>query len=555
MLNSFAPLKSRTHNSRRGNSWPSMPWHRWVYVFLGLGIVALMLLTPAYLLFRAWESGEAASELVFSTRTLATLGRTVGLSVGVTLATIGIAVPLAWLTTCTDLPARRFWSVSATLPLVVPSYVAAYLFVTIFGPKGFLQQALFSLFGIERIPEVYGFPGALVVLTLISYPYTYLSVRAALKRVDPSQAEAARSLGLSAWQQFFRVTLPQLRPAVVAGSLLVCLYVLRDFGAVTMLRFDTFTRIIFVQYNALFDRALAAALALVLVALTVVILVLERRSRGRAHYERLSAGAARQPKLVTLGKWRWPALAFVAAIVSTALFIPAGTLIYWVIRGLRQDFVGNALAGAENLGQMGGVWEAAYNSVSASFLAAALTVILAIPVAIMAVRRPSRWSKGVEQITYSGFALPGIVIALALVFFGARYLPGLYQTLPLLLAAYVILFLPQAIGSTRASLLQVSPSLEEAGRSLGYKPVEVLRRITLPLVSPGVLAGGALVFLTVMKELPATLLLSPLGFSSLATMIWSNISEAFFAQAAIPTLLLILLSSLPLAWLTIKEKH
>ena len=555
MLNSFAPLTHLTHTSRRSWQLPTMPWYRWAFLLVGLGIISLMLLTPIYLLVRAAETGAAARELIFSTRTLATLGRTVGLSAGVTLATIAISVPLAWLTTCTDLPGRRFWSISATLPLVIPSYVAAYLFVTVFGPKGLLQELLSALFGIESIPEIYGFPGALLVLTLISYPYTYLSVRAALRRLDPSQAEAARSLGLSGWATFWRITLPQLRPALVAGSLLVSLYVLRDFGAVTMLRYNTFTRIIYVQYNSLFDRAQAAALALILVVLTVSILLLERRSRGRARYERLSAGAARQARPVALGKWRWPALFFVGSVVLVALIIPAGTLTYWVIRGLRQDFVANALAGSANVSQLDALWPAAWNSLSAGFLAAVLTLLLALPVAIMAVRRPNRWNQLVEQITYTGFALPGIVIALALVFFGARYLPGLYQTLPMLLAAYVILFLPQAIGSTRASLLQVSPSLEEAGRSLGYKPAEVLRRITLPLVSPGVLAGGALVFLTVMKELPATLLLSPLGFTSLATMVWSNISEAFFAQAAIPTLLLILLSSLPLAYMTIKEKH
>jgi len=176
-------------------------------------------------------------------------------------------------------------------------------------------------------------------------------------------------------------------------------------------------------------------------------------------------------------------------------------------------------------------------------------------VAILVVRRPGGLSRLFERVAYAGFALPGIVVALALVFFGINVLPSLYQTLPMLLAAYVILFIPQAIGAERASLLQLSPSLEEAGRSLGQRPLSVLRRITLPLIRPGLVGGALLVFLTAMKELPATLILSPLGFNTLAAQVWSNIGEAFFARAALPTLLLLLLSSIPLTWLTLRDTH
>ena len=179
----------------------------------------------------------------------------------------------------------------------------------------------------------------------------------------------------------------------------------------------------------------------------------------------------------------------------------------------------------------------------------------ALPVAVLAVRRSSRLSALFERVAYTSYALPGIVVALALVFFGINYLPALYQTLPLLLLAYVILFVPQALGAQRNALLQVTPSLEEAARSLGARPSRVLRRVTLPLLRPGLLAGGALVFLTAMKELPAALILSPLGYSTLATQIWSTINEAFFARAAVPSLLLLLLSSLPLAYITLRDNE
>jgi iron(III) transport system permease protein len=523
-------------------SWPHWPAPQLILLLLASLVALLMLLPPVYLVVRTLEAGQAALDILLRPSTAATLGRTLLLAGSVTGASTLIAVPIAWLTVCTDLPGRRFWAISAALPLVLPSYVVAFLLVSILGPRGLLQQTLQPLFGIERLPSIYGFWGAFLALTLMTYPYTLITVRAALRRMDPALLEAARSMGLSPWRAFWRVTLPQLRPGIIAGSLLVMLYVLRDFGAVAMLRYDTFTRVIYIQYQSFMNRSLAAALALVLVAITAVILYMELKSRGQARYCRNSAGAARQMRPVQLGRWRWPALALVTTVVVAALVLPASGLLYWVVRGLAN---GQALSS---------LWPAAWNSLAVSLAAAVLAVAAALPVAILSVRRPGRLSHLIERLTYSGFALPGIVIALALVFFGAAYARPLYQTLAMLLVAYVILFVPQAVGSARASLLQISPSLEEAGRSLGQRPWQVFRRITLPLLSPGVLAGGALVFLTVMKELPATLLLGPTGFRTLSTAVWSHISEALFAQAAAPALLLILLSSIPLAFLTLREK-
>jgi iron(III) transport system permease protein len=501
-----------------------------------------MLLPPAYLVWRTAGAGEAAVQALLRPTTWATLGRTLVMAGAVTAAAVIIGVPLAWLTTSTDLPFRRFWALAAALPLVIPSFVFAYLLVAILGPRGMVQQVLQPLLGVERLPEIYGFPGAFLALTLISYPFVFLGVRAALLRLDPGLLEAARSLGASPRQAFWRVTVPQLRPAVVAGSLLVALYVLRDFGAVAIMRYDTFTRIIYVQYRSFMDRSLAAALALVLVGLTAAFLYLESRSRGRAHYARRSAGAPRAPAVVPLGRWRLPALLFVAAVVGLALILPAAGLVYWLARGL-------AIEGA-----LTAPWRPAGNSLAVSLGAAMLTMGAALPVAILSVRRPSRLSRVVERLTYGGFALPGIVIALALVFFGIGYARSLYQTTAMLLIAYVVLFVPEGVGAARASLLQVSPSLEEAGRSLGRRPLAVFRRVTLPLLRPGVSAGAALVFLTAMKELPVTLILSPAGFRTLSTTLWANVSEAFFAQAAVPALLLILLSSIPLAFLTFRDR-
>lgn len=512
-------------------------------IWLSAVVIAVAVLLPvAYLVLRAFGAGGEIWELLFRTRTLAILGRTVALVIGVTVASLALALPLAWLTTRTDLPLRRVWSVLTALPLVIPSYVAGLIVVAALGPRGILQQLLAEPLGLERLPEIYGFPGALFTITAISYPYLLLALQASLRGLDPCMEEASRSLGHGAWTTFRRVTLPQLRPAVAAGVLLVSLYTLRDFGAVSLLRYETFTLAIYLQYQTSFDRMAAAALSLVLVALAIIILVIDARTQGRARYHRSAAGVTRPQVYAKLGRWRWPAFGFCAFVSLVTLVMPMSILTYWAMRGV---------FAAEPLRQ---VWNYAFNSVSVSGVAAIITALAAIPVAILAVRYSGLASRLLERVTYIGFALPGIVIALALVFFAANYATPIYQTLVVLLFAYLILFLPQAVGSTRSSLLQVNPRIEEAARSLGRTARQVILTVTLPLSRPGILAGAALVFLTTMKELPATLLLSPIGFKTLATSVWSATSEASFAQAAVPAFLLIALSSIPTALLVIRQR-
>lgn len=500
----------------------------------GTFVAATVLLPIVYLLIRAFSGGLSPWAFLLRSQTLAVLARTLWLGAWVTLASIAIALPIAWLTVRTDLPLRQFWALLTPLPLVIPSYVGAYLFVSALGPRGLLQGLLEDPFGITRLPDIHGFPGALLVLTFLNYPFVLLSLRAALHRMDPTLEEAAHSLGENGWRTFWRVIFPQLRPAMASGSLLVLLYVLRDFGAVSVMRYNTFTRVIYIQYQNSFDRVAAAALAVVLVVVSISVLIAENRARGKAKLER-NPRATRLAKTIPLGAWRWPALLFCAAVVGLALLLPVSILTFWLLRGLGS---GETLVN---------LWPATQNSIVASALAAGLAVLAALPVAILAARRPNPISRAIERGSYLAFALPGIVIALALVFFGANYAPFIYQSLPMLIFAYMLLFLPETVGTLRASLLQVHPRLEEAARSLGKKPPEVFQRITLPLVRPGIAAGAALVFLTTMKELPATLILAPTGFKTLSTSVWSAVSEAFFAQAAAPALLLLLVSSIPTA--------
>lgn len=503
------------------------------------GVVAAMLLPIAYLAFRAAGAGADAWQFLLRPRTAEVFLHSAALAAVVTMGAAAISLPLAWLTMRTDLPYRRLWSVLAVLPLVIPTYVGGFALVAGLGPRGLAQQLLAGPLGMERLPEIYGFPGAALALTLFSYPYLLLSLRAGLQGLDPALEEASRGLGQGPLATFWRVTLPQLRPSFAAGALLVALYALSDFGAVSLLQFDSFTRAIYLQYQGSFDRSGAALLSLLLILLTALILVVEARTRGRARYHR--GRVARPAALVRLGVWRWPALLFCGAVVFLALAMPLLVLTYWLARGLAQGM------------QPGLVWGATLNSTYVSGAAALAALGAALPVAILAVRFPDGLSALLERASYAGFALPGIVVALALVFFGANYATPLYQTLPLLVAAYVLRFLPQAIGSTRSSLLQVSPGLEEAARSLGSSHARVLATITIPLIRPGILAGLALVFLTTMKELPATLLLSPIGFKTLATTIWAATAEGFFAEAAAPALLLVAVSAASVALLVRSE--
>ena len=504
---------------------------------------AALLLPPVYLAIRSLGSGSDFWDLLFRPRVAEILARTMLLVVSVSAASIAVALPLAWLTVRTDLPLRRTWAVLTSLPLVIPSYVGGFIVVVALGPRGMLQGALEGPFGLERLPSIYGFAGATLTLTLLSYPYVLLTLRAALQRMDPALEESARVLGLSPTGTFFKVVLPMLRPALGAGALLVGLYTLSDFGAVSLMRYETFTWAIFSQYESSLDRTLGAALSLVLVLLALGWVALEFFGRGKSRFYSVSPGTTRPLPTLTLGKWRWPALGLCASITATGLGLPVGILVYWVIRGV--------MAG-ESLDP---IWEAARNSLYVSALAAAVATAAAFPVGLLSVRHPGLLSGTLERLGYVSFALPGIAIALALVFFGANYAGVIYQTIGLLLLGYVALYLSPALAAIRASLLQMNPRVEEAARSLGRTPLGAFASVTVPAARPGILAGASLVFLLTMKELPATLILSPTGFTTLATSVWSFTSEAFFARAAMPSLLLILLSGVPLALLTLRERR
>ncbi len=505
-------------------------------IFVPAGFAAALTLIPiVYVAIRSLGADSYAWERLFSERTLELLVNSLGLAGAVAVAAIAISLPYAWLVTSTDMPGRRFFEITGPLPLVVPSYVGAAIMIDAFGPRGLLQEFVESPLGIERIPSIYGFFGAFATLTLFTYPYVLLLTVAAFKRVDPAMEETARGLGLSPVRAFVRTTLPQLRPALIAGGLLCALYAISDFGVVSLMRFDTFTRSIYNLYRSFYDPGGAALLASVLIILTGMLLAVEYRLRVDPRKLAVRSVRANVQARAAIGRWRYAGLGFCLTIFSLSVVTPVLVLGYWIATGPQAEWFDASTISA------------IVGSVSASGYAAIAATALALPVAIVALRHSGRAARAIELITTSGFALPGVVVALGLVFFATRFAGPLYQSLTLLVVAYVIRFIPQAIEGARAGLERADVNLEEAARGLGANRLRVFRRVTLPLATPGVAAGAMLVFLTAMKELPATLILKPTGFETLATRIWEASNTASYSQAAVPALILIAISAVALA--------
>ncbi|PSQ18042.1 iron ABC transporter permease [Halobacteriales archaeon QS_8_69_26] len=505
------------------------------------GAVAAAVVSPvAWLLLRASEVGlDQALDLMVRPTAVQVLVNSLLLVVLVTAGSVLLGVPMAVLTVRADLPFERFWTVALALPLVVPSYIGAFAYVSAFGPRGALADVLAPL-GVERLPAIYGLEGTVLVLTLFVYPYVFLTTRASLLSFDESLFEAARTLGHTRREAFRRVVLPRILPGITAGALLVALYALSDFGTPAIMHFDVFTRSIYVEYTN-FGRDTAALLSLQLLAVTAVILAVESRV-GRDQGDYASRGS-RRVRDRSLGWWTVPALAALALVAVLALGVPLGVLFMWLGRS------GPAYAG----GGFAFEWTYGLNSAYVSAAAALVSTLAALPVAYLAARSRSRLAALFERATYVGYAMPGIVLGLALVYLGATHVRSVYQTLPLLVFAYVVRFLPQAVGATRSSVLQVDPRLTDAARTLGQSSLGAFRRVTLPLIAPGVVAGAALVFLTTMKELPATLLLHPTGFETLVTYIWGVQEAGYYGQAALPALALVALSAVSMLLLLTQE--
>jgi iron(III) transport system permease protein len=424
---------------------------------------------------------------------------------------VAIGVGVAWLVERTDLPGRTLWRPLFVAPLAVPAFVNSYAWVGV-------------------IPSLHGLGAGVLVTTLSYFPFMYLPVAATLRRLDPAIEESARALGSDSAGVFFRVVLPQLRLAILGGSLLIGVHLLAEFGAFAMVRFDTFTVAIFQQFQVTFDGAAGSMLAGVLVFLCLALLVAEALARGNARFSRIGAGAPRAATPIRLGRNMLPAQAGLAALTVLALGVPVWTIVRWLWIGGADVWAFDDIATA--LGQ----------TIGLATVAAVLTTVLAFPVAWVAVRSSGALARIVEGANYVTSSLPGIVTALALVTVTIHLASPLYQSLALIVFAYVLLFMPRALVNVRAGLAQVPPSLEEASRSLGRSPSATFFRVTLRLTAPAAAAGASLVFVAVATELTATLLLAPTGTRTLSMRFWSFASELDFAAAAPYALVLVVLA-------------
>ncbi|MBZ4654179.1 MAG: fetC [Peptococcaceae bacterium] len=502
-------------------------WHKppsFSFALLGFIISLMMALPLSYVILRALGSDKAVWHRLFSTRIPQLLWNTLSLTLVVSLLTLFIGVTLAFLVERTNLMGSKIWRWLLVLPLVIPPYIGTFSYITLFGNTGILKNQYIN---------IYSFPGVAFIMTLYTFPYVFLLVSAALQRINPHYEEAARLAGLKPPQIFLRVILPLLRPSMGAGSILAALYVFSDFGAVGMLRYFTFTSAIYTQLIGRYDRSGAAVLSLVLIFLTFVLLFWEwYTKRNKAYYQ--SKGILKKQEPINLHYWRIPALILAGSVFLLAVALPVGTLVYWLILGLFKQITFSEF------------WKYTFNSFLVSSLAATASLIFASIIGILHKRNGGFFGELMARCCFAGYALPGVIIAIGILFFANSYLPWIYGTFLMLVIAYIIRFMPQGLQSFEASLVFISPNLEDAARSLGEGPWGVLRRVIFPLTLPGLKAGWTLMFISSLKELPVTLLLRPAGFDTLSVRIWLEASEGFYIAAAPAALLLILVSIIPI---------
>jgi iron(III) transport system permease protein len=479
-------------------------------------LVAIASLVPVLFIgVITWEVGWATvEELVFRPRVTELLGNTLLLEALTLPLSAVVAVTLAWGTERTDLPFARLWAWLAVAPLAIPAFVHSYAWIRL-------------------VPPLRGLSGGTLVSVIAYFPFLYLPVAATLRRLDPAIEDAAASLGLGPWRVFFRVVLPQLRLAILSGSLLIGLHLLSEYGLYEMIRFDTFATAIFDQFQSAYNSPAANMLAGVLILCCAGLIGLELALRGGERYARVGSGAPRPTVPRHLGAWRWPLLGFATLVAFLSLGVPLLTLGRWLVIGGWGLWTSPEIANAS------------MQTLVLALVGGTVTTLMAIPSAWTSVRLPGKLQRFVEACHYYAGSLPGIVVALAIVSLAVRYASGLYQTFAMLIVAYGLLFLPRAMVGLRASLSQAPVELERAAMALGRTPTNAIATVTLRLAAPGAAASLALVALGIANELTATLMLAPNGVETLATRFWSLTSEIDYVGAS-PYAAMMVVLSLPL---------
>lgn len=529
------------------DAWTVKVQQRW-WLIASL-CLATLVIAPLLVILSGWVHVDAElwshlaahrlPELLWNTLVLVT-----GTGIGVMVLGVG----LAWLTSMCQFPGRGLFDWALMLPLAVPAYVLAFVALGLFDFAGPIQALWSALFGRgEAVPEIRGAGTVIAIMVLVFYPYVYMLARSAFLVQGRSAMEAARVLGLGPWQAFFKVSLPMARPAIAAGMALALMETLADFGAVSVFNYDTFTTAIYSAWFGLFSLEAAAQLASLLLLLVAVGLFGERAMRRGARYHG-GGRSGHQPLKRLRGRAAWAATAAASLVLLLSFVLPVAQLLWWVW----QDALGDLDARYVEL---------LTRTVLLGAGAAALTVSGAAILAYTKRQYRNPFGRGVIAAATLGYALPGSVLAVGIMvvftgvdglladlaqrWFGLEFYQLLGGSVLGLYLAYVVRFMNPAFGAVDSALERITPSIPEAARGLGVTQWQLLRRVYLPMLRPGLLTGALLVLVDVMKEMPATLLLRPFGWDTLAVRIFEMTSEGEWERAALPALTLVLVGLLP----------
>jgi iron(III) transport system permease protein len=476
-------------------------------------VVALALIPIVYLLVRSSEkSVNEIAQLLVRTKTLEVLLTTSALVFGVVFITVSLGVALACGLHFVRLPMRRALIIPAVLPLAIPSYVFTYTWIAL-------------------VPQFSGFLAAVFILSVTTLPYVILGTLSGLRTVDGAQIEVARSLGLSIPETFRRVVFPQVKGHISAGALLAALYTISDFGAVSLLNVETLTVTIQNMYRASYDRSAAAVISLVLIAFSTLVVLADEKVKQTSPDEGMVKLYSTKNSLINKAWLRVSIIAALAIFSLIAVIIPFFVLI--------SRFMSNRVAI-----QWGELVSTSISTILVAAFGALIALVLSAPLGIVLSGAKTRTGRYAQRIITIGHGLPGVVIGLALVSIGSK-LGALYQTTFLLAFAYALLFLAKAVASMSSSLSRVPTNVKDVAATLGMNQWQVIKKVVTPIAAPGIGLGTILVFLTAMKELPATLMLRPTGFDTLATQIWSAAAINRFNEAAPYALILVLIAAVP----------
>lgn len=524
----------------------------WLWTAAALAAAAVV---AAPMLAVGWSLTAPAWDIwahLWHTQLVELLVNTGRLLLGVGLGVLILGTGLAWLVVTYEFPGRRLFEWALILPLALPAYVIGFVFLGLFDFAGPLQTGLRDIFGATfRLPDLRSGWGVTVMMTLVFYPYVYTLARTALLEQSLEALESARCLGRTRLMAFVDVTLPLARPSLVAGASLACMEALADFGTVATFGYRTLTEAIYRVWHGMFDRLAATQLAAVLLGFAFLLILVERASRGRARFTQPRRHGPAPAPIPLHGLRAGAATGICAVVLLLAFGLPVGQLLVWVIGMLRRE--GLPVGFGALLG----------NSLSLATLAAASACVVAILLGYALRLHPSRVVVPAVRFAAMGYALPGAVIAVGVLLplawldhvlaAGLRHILGVNAGLILtgsalgLVFAYLVRFLAVSFHTIEASLSKIPPNLDEAARSLGAGSGRSLREVHLPLMRRGLLAAAALVFVDVMKEMPATLLLRPFGLNTLAVAVWQRTAESLWQEAAVPALAIVVAGLLPVA--------